>query len=144
MTNISLKTMLTALTKTEDWWALWSGISLFVFGLSGFITTVPKPSLWDVNPFYSFSVDSFVSYLLWMVIAAAIFSISIKLVQGELSSFIPAFFLLSIVGLAAQVISKQHYIGTYGLEYVLWALIIGLIISNTIGVPKFLKPAIKT
>jgi uncharacterized integral membrane protein (TIGR00698 family) len=34
--------------------------------------------------------------------------------------------------------------GTYGLEYVLWALIIGLVISNTIGVPDFLKPAIRT
>lgn len=144
MTNISLKTILMALVKTEDWWACWLGISLFVIGLSGIITTVPKPSLWDMNPFDSFSVDGFVSYLLLMVIAVILFSIGIKLIQGKLSSFIPAFFLFSIIGLAAQIISKQHFISTYGLEYVLWALIIGLIISNTIGVPKFLEPAIKT
>jgi len=49
-----------------------------------------------------------------------------------------------MLGLVAQVISKQSFMRTYGLEYVLWALIIGLIISNTIGVPNFLKPAIKT
>jgi hypothetical protein len=144
VTNISLKTILIALIKTEDWWACWLGISLFVIGLSGIITTVPKPSLWDMNPFDSFSVDGFISYLLLMVIAVILFSIGMKLIQGKLSSFAPAFLLFSILGLAAQIISKQHFIGTYGLEYVLWALIIGLIISNTIGVPKFLEPAIKT
>ena len=144
MISISLKTIFISLTKTEDWWACWLGISLFVIGLSGIITTVPKPTLWDMNPLDAFSVDGFVSYLLLMVIAVILFSIGIKLIQGKLSSFIPAFFLFSILGLAAQVISKQQFIGTYGLEYVLWALIIGLIISNTIGVPKFLKPAIRT
>ena len=142
--SISLKTSLMALTKTEDWWACWLGITLFLIGLSGIITTVPKPTRWDMNPFGAFSVDSFMSYLILMVIAVILFSIAIKLIHGKLSSFILAFFLFSVLGLVAQVISKQQFIGTYGLEYVLWALIIGLIISNTIGVPKFLKPAIRT
>ena len=71
-------------------------------------------------------------------------SISIKITHGRLSTFIPSFLIFSTLGLLAQIISKQSFMGTYGLEYVLWALIIGLIISNTIGVPTFLKPAIKT
>ena len=66
------------------------------------------------------------------------------MISERLALFIPCFFLFSILGLIAQVISKQSFIGTYGLEYVLWALIIGLLISNTIGVPDFLKPAIRT
>jgi uncharacterized integral membrane protein (TIGR00698 family) len=49
-----------------------------------------------------------------------------------------------MLGLIAQIISKQSFMGTYGLEYVLWGLIIGLLISNIIGVPNFLKPAIRT
>ena len=32
----------------------------------------------------------------------------------------------------------------YGLGYALWALVIGLIISNTIKTPEWLKPALKT
>ena len=144
MISISLKTALMALTKTEDWWACWLGMALFVVGLSGIITTVPRPATWDMNPVDAFSVDSFVSYLLLMVIAVILFAVGIKLIHGKLSSFIPAFFLFSILGLVAQIISKQDLIGTYGLEYVLWALVIGLIISNTVGVPNFLKPAIKT
>jgi uncharacterized integral membrane protein (TIGR00698 family) len=77
-------------------------------------------------------------------ILIVILSIALRIIQGKLSTFIPTFFIFSILALIAQVISKQSFMGTYGLEYVLWALIIGLIISNTVGVPNFLKSAIKT
>jgi uncharacterized integral membrane protein (TIGR00698 family) len=133
-----------ALKKSEDWWTVWLGLILFGVSLLGIITTVPKPNRWVTNPFNSFSADGFISYLFLTIILLILLSISIKSIQDRLSTFIPAFFLFSMLGLVAQVISKQSFMGTYGLEYVLWALIIGLIISNTIGVPNFLKPAIKT
>jgi len=133
-----------ALKKSEDWWTVWLGLILFGVSLLGIITTVPKPNRWVTNPFNSFSADGFISYLFLTIILLILLSISIKSIQDRLSTFIPAFLLFSMLGLVAQVISKQSFMGTYGLEYVLWALIIGLIISNTIGVPNFLKPAIKT
>ena len=142
--SISLKTFFEALKKSEDWWTVWLGLILFGFSLLGIITTVPKPNLWITNPFNSFSTDGFISYLFLTIILLILLSIAIKLIQGRLSTFIPAFFLFSMLGLVAQVISKQSFMATYGLEYVLWALIIGLLISNTIGVPVFLKPAIRT
>jgi len=133
-----------ALKKSEDWWTVWLGLILFGVSLLGIITTVPKPNRWVTNPFNSFSADGFISYLFLTIILLILLSISIKSIQDRLSTFIPVFLLFSMLGLVAQVISKQSFMGTYGLEYVLWALIIGLIISNTIGVPNFLKPAIKT
>ena len=133
-----------ALKKSEDWWTVWLGLILFGVSLLGIITTVPKPNRWVTNPFNSFSADGFISYLLLTIILLILLSISIKSIQDRLSTFIPAFLLFSMLGLVAQVISKQSFMGTYGLEYVLWALIIGLIISNTIGVPDFLIPAIRT
>ena len=142
--SISLKTFFEALKKSEDWWTVWLGLSLFGFSLLGTITTVPKPNLWITNPFNSFSTDGFISYLFLTIILLILLSIAIKSIQSNLSTFIPAFFLFSMLGLVAQVISKQSFMATYGLEYVLWALIIGLLISNTIGVPVFLKPAIRT
>jgi uncharacterized integral membrane protein (TIGR00698 family) len=142
--SISLTTLFLALKKSEDWWTVWLGLILFGVSLLGIITTVPKPNRWVTNPFNSFSADGFISYLFLTIILLILLSISIKSIQDRLSTFIPAFFLFSMLGLVAQVISKQSFMGTYGLEYVLWALIIGLIISNTIGVPNFLKPAIKT
>lgn len=144
MISISLTTLFLALKKSEDWWTVWLGLILFGVSLLGIITTVPKPNRWVTNPFNSFSADGFISYLFLTIILLILLSISIKSIQDRLSTFIPVFLLFSMLGLVAQVISKQSFMGTYGLEYVLWALIIGLIISNTIGVPNFLKPAIKT
>ena len=144
MISISIKSVFSTLIKSEDWWAVWAGLILFFVGFSGIITNVPKPTSWTINPLISFSIDSFISYLILTFILIVILSIALRIIQGKLSTFIPTFFIFSMLGLFAQVISKQSFMGTYGLEYVLWALVIGLIISNTVGVPNFLKPAIRT
>ena len=44
----------------------------------------------------------------------------------------------------AYVLAGQEVVKHYNLEYALWALAVGLIISNTIGTPEFLKPAVRT
>lgn len=142
--KISLRAIFRTLIKSEDWWAVWLGLILFSIGFSGIIDSVPKPTSWTFNPLNSFSPSSFVSYLILTIILIVILSIAIKMIHGKLALFIPCFFLFSILGLVAQVISKQTFMGNYGLEYVLWALIIGLLVSNIFGVPDFLKPAIRT
>lgn len=141
---MTLRTSLIALKKSEDWWACWLGISLFAINLVGIIDAVPKPTTWFINPFDALSIDALLSYLMLMVILAILFSLGVRFMGGKPSSYVPAFILFSILGMVAQVISKQYFVGTYGLEYVLWALIMGLVISNTVGLPAFLKPAIRT
>lgn len=144
MITVSLKPDLVALVKSEDWWACWLGVLLFGLSLLGMISAVPKPNLWVVNPVDALSVDGVVSYVVWMVILGLFVALSIRSIEGELSTFVPSFFVFAVLGLVAQVLSKQLYVNAYGLEYVLWALIIGLIISNTVGVPKFFQPAVRT
>jgi uncharacterized integral membrane protein (TIGR00698 family) len=53
----------------------------------------------------------------------------------------PVIFLLAAVGF---LIAGNRSINYYGIEYVFWALALGLLISNTVGVPKWLKPAVNT
>jgi uncharacterized integral membrane protein (TIGR00698 family) len=144
VSNITFKTNFVSLIKSEDWWSVWLGLILFTITFLGIFTALPKPTPWNINPLTSFSTDRIFSYLLVTIILLVLLSISIKITHGKISTFIPSFLIFSILGLLAQIISKQSFMGTYGLEYVLWALIIGLLISNTIGVPTFLKPAIKT
>ncbi|MGC1694971.1 MAG: putative sulfate exporter family transporter [Pseudolabrys sp.] len=64
---------------------------------------------------------------------------------------LPGVALLLTIGYAGKVI--EHSIAVYGktnhialpnIEYVLWAIIIGLIVSNTVGVPNIFKPGIAT
>jgi uncharacterized integral membrane protein (TIGR00698 family) len=64
---------------------------------------------------------------------------------------IPGILLLAIIGYAGKFI--EHFIATYGkahhlvlpnIEYVLWAILLGLIVSNTVGVPALFRPGVAT
>src|SRR5437588_2348417 len=66
-------------------------------------------------------------------------------------AMLPGIALLIIVGLAGKVLeksiatySKAHHLVVPNIEYVLWAILIGLLISNTIGVATVFKPGIAT
>ncbi len=65
--------------------------------------------------------------------------------------FIPGLLLLALVGYAGKFI--EHFIATYGkahhlvlpnIEYVLWAILFGLVISNTIGLPTIFRAGVAT
>jgi uncharacterized integral membrane protein (TIGR00698 family) len=67
------------------------------------------------------------------------------------ASLMPGILLLAVVGYAGKFI--EHFIGAYGkahhlvlpnIEYVLWAILIGLAISNTIGVPVIFRSGVAT
>jgi uncharacterized integral membrane protein (TIGR00698 family) len=51
----------------------------------------------------------------------------------------PAVFLLALL---AMMMAKQATMEALGLEYVLWAVLLGLLISNTIGTPNSWRPAV--
>lgn len=53
----------------------------------------------------------------------------------------PAIFLLTIL---AYVLASNQVVKDFNLEYPLWALVVGLTISNTIGTPQILMPAVRT
>jgi len=66
-------------------------------------------------------------------------------------TMLPGIGLLTIVGLGGKVLeksiatySKAHHLVVPNIEYVLWAILIGLLISNTIGVAEVFKPGIAT
>jgi uncharacterized integral membrane protein (TIGR00698 family) len=66
-------------------------------------------------------------------------------------SVIPGILLLAAIGYAGKFL--EHFLNTYAkthhwtfpnIEYVLWAIIIGLAISNTVGVPKVFQSGVAT
>ena len=52
--------------------------------------------------------------------------------------------LIFILAWIAQWLAGNAGIKAWGLSYVIFALLIGLSISNTVGVPEWLKPAVRT
>lgn len=71
-------------------------------------------------------------------------SIGIILMGGNVGKYIIGFPVVYILANLAQFISGNSTVNYYGLEYVVFALIIGLFISNVIGVPKWLMEAVRT
>lgn len=58
--------------------------------------------------------------------------------------FAPAFAVVFLLSVVAQILASQEVIKNYGLEYPLWGLLIGLCVTHTIGTPRFLFPAVRT
>ncbi len=55
-----------------------------------------------------------------------------------------AFLVIFIMAVISFTFANQSTSSSLGLSYAAWALVIGLIISNTMGTPKWLKPGIRT
>lgn len=73
-----------------------------------------------------------------------IFALGSALNGKSIMAFVPAFVVIFGLAVISYVLAGQTVIKYYNLEYALWALLIGMIICNTIGTPAFLKPAMQT
>jgi len=86
-----------------------------------------------------------IPYLLVLgLILAIVFGIGMQVMQKNIVRFIPGFMFIFIFAIVSYLIAGQAVMKTYGLGYALWAILIGLIISNTVGTPKWVKPAVQT
>jgi uncharacterized integral membrane protein (TIGR00698 family) len=86
--------------------------------------------------------------ILWSIylgIAFLILSAIAMTFMGEKAGrFIIGFPVVYILAWVSLFLAGNYTINYYGLEYVLWCLFIGLFVSNVIGLPEWLKPAVKT
>src|SRR5260370_3074034 len=64
---------------------------------------------------------------------------------------VPGLFLLIAVGYAGKFVEqsiarygKAHHLTLQNIEYVLWAILIGLLISNVVGIPEVFRPGLAT
>lgn len=60
------------------------------------------------------------------------------------AAFLRGFPLVFLLATLAYVLAGQSVIKAYNLEYALWALLVGMIVSNTVGTPRFVQPAALT
>lgn len=147
---------------SEDWMAVWLGFIIIVAAClsvlaGGFDFSALKFSTWALGETLSEASASkvvplsvqFTTVGFWrklivtLLVLGFLFSCSVKLQGGSLKKFIPAFLILFILAVLVRLVSAEFTLNRY-LEWAFWALIIGLLVSNTVGVPQWLKPAIKT
>jgi uncharacterized integral membrane protein (TIGR00698 family) len=78
--------------------------------------------------------------IIWLVVAA----VGIALLGGKVGAFIVGFPVVFILAWLGRVLAGNGLFMDYGVEYVIFALGLGLLVSNTIGTPAWLKPAVQT
>lgn len=142
--------------RKEDWQAVWIGAILIIAACIGIFAGA-----------YDFSALKFSTWHLWedvtekktllaqfsgvfwarlartFIVLAVLFGIGVKLQGEKLRKYLPAFLGLFVLAIAVRIISAEFTLNRY-LEWAFWALIVGLLISNTVGVPQWLRPAIRT
>ncbi len=106
-----------------------------------------RPGAWDRNPlsaFYKGERLIVAGLVAVFVVVLLVFAAGVRLLGESVGRFAPAFVGLFLLAILAYVLAGQNVIKYYNLEYVLWALVVGMLISNTIGTPGFLRPAVRT
>jgi uncharacterized integral membrane protein (TIGR00698 family) len=157
------------LWKSEDWWAVWIGFVILAVvcgvvlpsvtvdsGDAGatvkitnpFKAWVGQPTTWRHSPVEAFSNDAkplaYRGAIGVFCLGLIAFGIGLSVMGTPFRRFAPAFLAVFILTVLAFVLAGQVWVKTHHLSYALWALLIGLIISNTIGTPAFLRPAVRT
>jgi len=151
----------TSSTVIEKWWlkedylAIWmASVLLFLFSLAAIIQNslqqqianplkdwIAKPQAWEGQPLVAFEGGSlfFTLLLLW-----GICGIALKIAGVPWRKFTVGFLGVVLFSILALVISSQQLIKYYGLEYALWAIILGLVVSNSWGTPQWMRAALRT
>ena len=149
---------LSYLWKKEDWLSVWIGFIIIAIGAVAVLTkafdfSALKFSTWGFGETEKATLaalgSQFTTWAFWsktlvtVITLGVLFSIGVKLQGEKLSKFIPAFIALFVIAVFVRLISAEFTLNRY-LEWAFWALLVGLLISNTVGVPDWLKPAIRT
>ena len=144
------------LWKKEDWLAVWIGFIVIAIACVSVLTqsfdfTAAKFSTWHwwenveekKSLIEQFNSAFWIKLLRTFLVLGILFAIGIKLQGEKIGKFIPAFIVLFIICIVVRLVSAEFTLNRY-LEWAFWALLIGLLISNTVGTPEWLKPAIRT
>jgi uncharacterized integral membrane protein (TIGR00698 family) len=138
------------LVRQEDWWAIWIGLGLVVVALALFsggnsikwIAVAPqKWSHWsEVGAQLR---DHASQYVALFVLLAVLFGIGTKALGFQLSRFLPAFLVLYVAGVALYFLGLWDQSAHYNLEPPLVGLALGLLISNTVGLPRWTEAGLR-
>ncbi|QDU89768.1 hypothetical protein Pla175_31630 [Pirellulimonas nuda] len=116
---------------------------------------IGKPAGWTESPAGAFAKPTDAGGRDWaplvgtlgaFLVLAALLSAATGLRDGWragvrfLAGFVPVFLLATL----SYTLASQSLVKAYNLEYALWALMVGLIISNTVGAPAWFRPAVVT
>ena len=149
-----MKEGIRSLWRDEDYWAIWFGFIIIFGALLGLFPTIPKIGAWTDDPLDAFRVITdaglvtgnillpVLGLLAGLCILTLIGVVAMKTDKAE--RYAASFIVIFLLACVSYWIAHQTNVKYWGLSYAMWALLVGLLISNTIGTPEWLKSGAKT
>ncbi|HWK07520.1 MAG TPA: putative sulfate exporter family transporter [Puia sp.] len=139
-----------AKSLTEDWWAvILGGVIIFAVLLlnsSGVSFHLPVYQWSGAEELFRkvLAADNLLRILETGVVFLALASFSIALSGGSVVRFAGGFAFLYLLVIVSFIIAGNKSVAYYGLEYVVFALLIGLLFGNFTALPAWLKEAVRS
>ena len=92
------------------------------------------------NPGY----NVFLSLILLTLVFGSVFGIAMRYLGLSFRKFVKGFVVVFLLAIIAYFLASYQFMKTIGFGYAAWAIILGLLISNTVGVPGFIRSAAQT
>ena len=142
-----------ALYLKEDWWAIWVGIGLMAIAIMLFnqgntflksLAINPGGLKWtSLDQLAAHFSTNAQTYLMQFIAWLAIFGVSTRIMGVKLSKFVPAFVFLSVMSILMFAIAGWANAAKFNMEPPLVALVVGLVVANTVGLPAWMDSAFR-
>jgi uncharacterized membrane protein YadS len=138
------------LLRKEDWWAIWIGLGLIAVAVALFAAgssikwIAVAPQKWSHLADVAQQLKQHgLQYAALFVLWAVAFGIGAAALGIKISRFLPAFLLVYLGAGSIYFLGLWDQAAHYNLEPPLVALGLGLLISNTLGVARWLEPGLR-
>jgi uncharacterized membrane protein YadS len=134
-----------SLWNKDDWWACWIGFIILIFAMLQIMPNTVTFGTWaTIDKAFPKGIGTLWETLILFVILAVLCMIGAYFMKKDWKRFLPAFAIIFVLAWLSVFIGKQATINAWGLEYVIWALIFGLFISNVFNCPAWIRPGLLT
>jgi len=140
-----------SLWSVEDWWSIWIGLGLVAAGVllyraGGSIKwlAVTAPGKWQsLDALTAHFAGAWPQYLALFALWAGAFGIAARVLGLSFTRFLRAFVAVFVLAVPIYALGQWQEAARYNLEPPLVALALGLLISNTVGTPEWLRPGLR-
>ncbi len=128
----------------EDWLAIWIGLGLVLAAIglvaagSSIRWLAIAPQKWHTVAEAAAQLrEHATQYLALFAVWTLLFGLGVRALGFRVAEFLGSFTALDVVALLLYVLGQWDQAARYNLEPPLVALVLGLLVSNTVGVPKW-------
>lgn len=79
-----------------------------------------------------------------MVVVMLLFAAGARFIGIDTVRFMGGFWFVFLLAVVAWIVGNQSTLQSWGFGGLIWAILGGILISNTVGVPEFVRPALQT